>query len=790
MTLKTKNVAIKRWWDFWAVIMMLAAISLIGLRLWATAWTGELYILVYLTFLAGVSGLALGYSRFPAIVTVVISAIYGLFFTSWLFGSTVTVEMSWRDRILNDLAWRLRLTIQQFNAGEAVTDPILFLTLMAILLWALGSITAFILARRRALWAAIIPLGITLLIIGHYDPNLARNTRFLMAFLFFTLLLMGRLNFIKHQEQWEKEGVHTTYETQMDFAKATVLLVSVLLVTSWLIPITPQQTVRYSEIWQRLTEPIDTFRENVSDLFVIENPTSFSSTSFYGESMGLGSGSPSSEEIVFSIQMDGEPIPGWRNYWKARSYDFFDGSEWSTGTGLTNADFFPETYEIHYPDWQTEHELFLTWTTSMRRIANIYTTGLPRWIDRPIEATLHTLGDSEEDLIALIADPPLPRGTSYQIETWINVPTINELRYSETDYPDWASRYLRLPPDFSSDIKALAEDITEGMDNPYDKTDAITQFLRDNIAYSRILPETPKDADLMAWFLFDAQTGFCNYYASAQVLMLRALGIPARMAVGYAEGEFNPETNTYIVRKKDSHAWPEVYFEGYGWVAFEPTVSQSPLSRPLGTPPTSGEDEPGSAIEESPGILPPLDPGIIIDDGPEESLADNAENQAEPVRRVSGLRVIWGILITFLILLAVTILILIKPTYFKINIDPLPVLLEKALIKHHKKVPGWLQQWSYLAQMSAAERAYGQLSRSLKLLGKVPSPSETPGERVQNLISILPEASQPGWDIINEYHLDTYSDHIVNEERAKKAARQIRKMAWQTFFRQFFHVKK
>ncbi len=790
MTLKTKNVAIKRWWDFWAVILMLAAISLIGLRLWATAWTGELYILVYLTFLAGVSGLALGYSRFPAIVTAVISAIYGLFFTGWLFGSTVTVEMSWRDRILNDLAWRLRLTVQQFNAGEAVTDPILFLTLMAILLWALGSITAFILVRRRSLWAAIIPLGITLLVVGHYDPNLARNTRFLMAFLFFTLLLMGRLNFIKHQQQWKKEGVHTTYETQMDFAKAMVLLVSVLLVTSWLIPITQQQTVRYSEIWQKLTEPIDTFRENVSDLFVLENPTSSSPTSFYGESMGLGSGSPSSEEIVFSIQMDGEPIPGWRNYWKARSYDSFDGSEWSTGTGLTNADFFPETYEINYPDWQTEQELFLTWTTSMGRIANVYTTGLPSWIDRPIEATLLTLGDSEEDLIALIADPPLPRGTSYQIETWINVPTINELRYSETDYPDWTARYLRLPPDFSSDIKALAEDITEGMDNPYDKTDAITQFLRDNIAYSRILPETPEDADLMAWFLFDAQTGFCNYYASAQVLMLRALGIPARMAVGYAEGEFDPETNTYIVRKKDSHAWPEVYFEGYGWVAFEPTVSQSPLIRPLGPPPASGEDEAGDAIEEPPDILPPLDPGIIMDDAPEESLADNAENQAEPVQRVSGLRVIWGILTTFLILLSVTILILIKPTYFKINIDPLPVLLEKALIKHHKNVPGWLQEWSYLAQMSAAERAYGQLGRSLKLLGKVPSPSETPGERVQNLINILPEASQPGWDIINEYHLDTYSDHIVNEERAKKAARQIRKLAWQTFFRQLFHVKK
>jgi transglutaminase-like putative cysteine protease len=86
----------------------------------------------------------------------------------------------------------------------------------------------------------------------------------------------------------------------------------------------------------------------------------------------------------------------------------------------------------------------------------------------------------------------------------------------------------------------------------------------------------------MEWFLFDEQTGFCNYYATAQVLMLRSLGIPARFVVGYAQGEYDPQTKTYTVRKKDSHAWPEVYFIDYGWMPFEPTVDQPALIRPLG----------------------------------------------------------------------------------------------------------------------------------------------------------------------------------------------------------------
>src|SRR5438477_587036 len=74
--------------------------------------------------------------------------------------------------------------------------------------------------------------------------------------------------------------------------------------------------------------------------------------------------------------------------------------------------------------------------------------------------------------------------------------------------------------------------------------------------------------------------GYCNYYASAEVIMLRSLGIPARLAVGFNQGQVDTSTNTFHILEQNAHAWPEVFFPNYGWVEFEPTASESPLVRP------------------------------------------------------------------------------------------------------------------------------------------------------------------------------------------------------------------
>jgi hypothetical protein len=84
------------------------------------------------------------------------------------------------------------------------------------------------------------------------------------------------------------------------------------------------------------------------------------------------------------------------------------------------------------------------------------------------------------------------------------------------------------------------------------------------------------------YFLFDSKQGFCDYYATAMVVLARSAGIPARPAFGFATGTFDPSQGKYTVLQSDAHAWPELYFPGIGWVEFEPTAVMAEIPRPAG----------------------------------------------------------------------------------------------------------------------------------------------------------------------------------------------------------------
>ena len=770
MTLKVKNVPIKRQFDAWMVLVTLAAITLVATRLWITEWTGDLYILVYLTFFAGVTGITLGYSRFSPLLAYFFSTIYGIFITGWLFATTVELELTWRERLLNYLGWRLRISIEQFLSGATLSDPILFLTLMAVMLWILGTSAGFIIIRQGSIWPALLPLGMALLVISHYDQDLTRNSRFLMAFLLLMLLLLGRTTFLRYRQQWLREGVQTTTETNNDINKTLILLVTGLLVLAWAVPVSSQGVSRYSKLWQTLTEPWDRLSESLSDLFVLDSAPTSTLSGYFGDTLDLGSGTPASETIIFTVEVNSPPPAGYRNYWRARSYDSYENSNWSSNTTLQETLLFPDNFNIPHPAWEGSQSASYTFTTAVNRMVNLYASGLPTSVSRPVEAVTHRITPSEEDLIALLADPDLVEGDSYQVETLVRLPTENELRNTATEYPEWLDRYLKLPEGFSQEVAQLAQEITSGHDTPYDQAFAITRYLRINIEYARTIPPVPEGADPMEWFLFEEKRGFCNYYATAQVLMLRSMGIPARMGVGYAQGEFDPQSNTYTVRRRDSHAWPEVFFMDYGWVTFEPTGSQPALILPAGGGLTEAEST-SNGFENFPEMDDPLEAPEAVPNEFEESSSDVDTQQ--PAARVAGSRIIWTMLTLFLAALLVTLLILIRPTYFKINIKPLPVLLERALLNNGKKVPDWLARWSRMAQMSAAERAYRQMGWSIRVLGITLKSSETPSERAQLLIQMIPALQPFVLDILNEYHLEKYSHHIINEERAKSAAHKV-----------------
>lgn len=159
---------------------------------------------------------------------------------------------------------------------------------------------------------------------------------------------------------------------------------------------------------------------------------------------------------------------------------------------------------------------------------------------------------------------------------------VQKTRYIDLDYDLYAD-YRKYLLDYGgrSDIKALADEITEGCETEYEKARALEAYFYNN-GYVYDLKYRKKKGENAADFLFTTKTGVCYEYATSMVLLARAAGIPARYCEGYnmtqhEGGRFAKDTN-YTIRAKDLHGFPELYIRGYGWASFEPTVSDAEIN--------------------------------------------------------------------------------------------------------------------------------------------------------------------------------------------------------------------
>jgi transglutaminase-like putative cysteine protease len=131
----------------------------------------------------------------------------------------------------------------------------------------------------------------------------------------------------------------------------------------------------------------------------------------------------------------------------------------------------------------------------------------------------------------------------------------------------------------SQQARSLARQAVEGhTETQFDTVMALTNYLQANFQYSQQLGHVPPGRDPVDWFLFDVKIGYCEQFATAETLMLRSLGIPARLATGYSTGDYDPVLDQSIVRERDAHAWVEVWFPDHGWVPVDPSPGFSPLA--------------------------------------------------------------------------------------------------------------------------------------------------------------------------------------------------------------------
>ena len=162
------------------------------------------------------------------------------------------------------------------------------------------------------------------------------------------------------------------------------------------------------------------------------------------------------------------------------------------------------------------------------------------------------------------------RNAEYSVTAYDVDPTRSELRDASRRAPDPLLPYLALPADLTPQLATIADEVTAGAQTPYAKAEALVDYFTENggFSYSTNVV-TPPGADPLESFL-DERIGYCQQFAGTMALMARAVGIPSRVVVGFTGGRLTDD-GEYIVQARNAHAWPELWFDGIGWVWFEPT---------------------------------------------------------------------------------------------------------------------------------------------------------------------------------------------------------------------------
>ncbi len=275
-----------------------------------------------------------------------------------------------------------------------------------------------------------------------------------------------------------------------------------------------------------------------------------------------------------------------RHYWRWLIFDQYNGRGWFTSSATKREypeneavfEFSNTAYKVIHQEIRKriEGDYHLYWTGSLLRTSVPYEAG---WRISPA-----SLPPEANPLLASDMLGALTESDFYYADSIVPLTSKEQLRNAPQTYPaEIAGRYLLLPESVTERTRELANELTKGLDNPYDKARAIEAYLR-TYPYSLNVRPPSSAQDIADYFLFDLKTGYCDYYATAMIVMARSVGIPSRLVIGYASGDYNARDETYTVREKHAHSWVEVYFPEIGWVEFEPTASLPLINLPATNP--------------------------------------------------------------------------------------------------------------------------------------------------------------------------------------------------------------
>lgn len=500
-------------------------------------------------------------------------------------------------------AWLAGLNNNGSVSQSATFDPVAALLVWCLALWGVSVWAAWAVRRRRQSLAAMLPAAAVL---GSSLAFTGTSSAYLLPLLAATLFLLAWMGYEQREQHWRINGVDYSEDVHFDIG---IAVFGVVVGLTALAALAPSLTIHsLSDFVQTFRPPIERSGPSIGRSLGLSpaatpQPVTAINTHIAGglpRSHLLGTGPELSKEVVMIVRT-GEIPPGPpesvpkdrqppQYYWRSITYDRYTGTGWSTSPSYIQS--YPPNAAIepgkapsglrllHQDIQMIDPSLASGGGPDGARISKstqagslLYTAGEPRSVDTDLQAAWRTIpaaGDpARGDLFGALL-----QANHYRAESWVATASAEQLRTSGLNYPAWVrERYLGLPESVPARVRALARDLTATEATPYDRAKAIETYLR-AFPYALDIPLPPINRDVVDYFLFDLKKGYCDYYASAMVVLARAAGIPARLVMGYASGTYDALNARYVVTEAEAHSWPEVYFIGYGWIEFEPTGSR------------------------------------------------------------------------------------------------------------------------------------------------------------------------------------------------------------------------
>ncbi len=611
-----------------------------------------------------------------------------------------------------------------------------FLVTMAMLMWLLAYICTWFVVRYLSWWGAVLPSGFALVFNLTNSPRHESHAWYLGFFLFCAFLLAAQVFAALQVDNWRERHVGFSLDLRYELLRDAVILAVVCLGLGALLPADMGMDPLQETLRDLARNPRRAMSQQVRSWFPGLVGAGRGEGNSFGDTMDLGGSISLTGAPVFEVELTG--LDGPPGYFRQAVYDRYDGRRWQRSgddrSDMPADDSWGMPGRLTVAVTQTIHTL-------MPQTLQLYAA------PQPSRFNLNTRAETADgEPLIIESRQSLPLGSTYTVVSNLTAADPASLRgidSADADPSEILERYTQLPDALPERVRALARQwvLEESAVSRYDMASALEARLREHLSYSEEIDQPPAGQDRVDWVLFDGRKGYCDYYASSFVVMARSLGIPARLATGYALGERRGE-GRYLMAASNAHAWPEVYFREYGWVEFEPTGGGGigPIARP---------QEPGRLVGET--LTPEQERAARDVERPAEDMASEVQDEAvgqgsadapESGASATGVDIPWRLM------------------------GGLAALVLTA----------WLLAWAAwlrpLRGLSPAEGAFARLSRLTGWMGIGRRHSDTPHEFEARLQRSFPQARPEISTIVERFARERFARRAGGEASALASAWQ------------------